>query len=54
MASAATSAGPMAAPTAADCVDITRDNFQAMLPMVEQKLQECAFFAIDCEMTGEC
>ena len=53
MASAATSAGPMAAPTAADCVDITRDNFQAMLPMVEQKLQECTFFAIDCEMTGE-
>ncbi len=35
-----------------DHVDITRDNFEAMLPTVEKCLSECAFFAMDCEMTG--
>jgi hypothetical protein len=33
-------------------VDITRDNFQKVLPAVKQALERCTFFAIDCEMTG--
>eukprot|EP00955_Chlamydomonas_euryale_P091418 364620-Chlamydomonas_euryale.AAC.8 len=36
-----------------DSVDITRENFERMLPVVEAALQECTFCAIDCEMTGE-
>lgn len=35
-----------------DCVDITRENFNAMLPAVEEALKECTFYAYDCEMTG--
>jgi len=35
-----------------DCVDITRENFKRMLPLVQKRLQECTFYALDCEMTG--
>lgn len=34
-------------------VDVTRANFGSAFPRVERALQECAFFSIDCEMTGE-
>lgn len=33
-------------------VDITKDNFQNMLPVVKEALDRCTFFAFDCEMTG--
>lgn len=33
-------------------VDITRDNFWAMLPLVKEALERCTFFAFDLEMTG--
>ena len=31
---------------------VTRHNFDEMLPLVRQALTDCSFFAIDCEMTG--
>lgn len=31
---------------------ITRSNFTQALPVLRQALQECEFFAFDCEMTG--
>ncbi len=33
-------------------VDITKQNFQEVLPAVKQALERCTFFAVDCEMTG--
>ncbi|KAG2487082.1 hypothetical protein HYH03_014327 [Edaphochlamys debaryana] len=36
----------------APAVDVTRHNFQAMLPVVRRYLSACDFFAFDCEMTG--
>jgi poly(A)-specific ribonuclease len=33
-------------------VDITKNNFDEVLPAVKQALERCTFFAIDCEMTG--
>lgn len=33
-------------------MDITRANFQDSLPIIQQALQDCHFFAVDCEMTG--
>lgn len=33
-------------------VDITRENFTQMLPMVQLALQQCEFYSFDCEMTG--
>jgi len=44
----------MAAPTNTvhDVVDITRHNFESSLPAVVKALQQCTFFAVDCEMTG--
>jgi hypothetical protein len=43
----------MAANQAAnDGVDVTRDNFEATLPSIKEALDECEFFAFDCEMTG--
>jgi hypothetical protein len=38
---------PAAAP-----LQVTRSNFAAVLPAVRQALQDCQFFAFDCEMTG--
>lgn len=32
--------------------EVTRSNFQEMLPVVKQALNECEFFSFDCEMTG--
>lgn len=31
---------------------ITRHNFTAVLPAVRQALEQCTFYAFDCEMTG--
>eukprot|EP00798_Chlamydomonas_sp_ICE-L_P007191 gene7191-299_t len=39
-------------PVVPDYVDITRDNFEEVFPMVESALKDCSFYAIDCEMTG--
>ena len=33
-------------------LQITRSNFQESLPIIQQALQDCQFFALDCEMTG--
>lgn len=33
-------------------VDITKHNFNEVLPAVKQALERCSFFAVDCEMTG--
>ena len=33
-------------------LQITKANFQQSLPIIKQALQECHFFAFDCEMTG--
>jgi hypothetical protein len=33
-------------------LQVTRSNFTAVLPAVRQALQDCQFFAFDCEMTG--
>jgi hypothetical protein len=33
-------------------VDITKNNFDEVLPAVKQALERCTFFAVDCEMTG--
>ena len=41
-----------AAATGTVHVDVTRENFQAMLPAVKEALDRCTFFAFDCEMTG--
>ncbi|GAX85783.1 hypothetical protein CEUSTIGMA_g13198.t1 [Chlamydomonas eustigma] len=38
--------------SAGDMVDITRDNFEDMFPLVEEALKDCNFFSLDCEMTG--
>jgi hypothetical protein len=37
---------------AAAPLQVTRSNFTAVLPAVRQALQDCHFFAFDCEMTG--
>ncbi|GIL80439.1 hypothetical protein Vretifemale_9634 [Volvox reticuliferus] len=37
---------------AAPDVDVTRHNFEVMLPIVRRYLAACDFFAFDCEMTG--
>ncbi|EFJ39774.1 hypothetical protein VOLCADRAFT_108501 [Volvox carteri f. nagariensis] len=56
---AASCAPPVATATAAasdrktsPAVDVTRHNFEVMLPMVRRYLASCDFFAFDCEMTG--
>ena len=33
-------------------LQVTKDNFSAVLPIVEQALKHCQFYAFDCEMTG--
>ena len=33
-------------------LQVTKDNFTAVLPIVEQALKHCQFYAFDCEMTG--
>jgi hypothetical protein len=35
-----------------DYVDITKETFHDVMPAVKEALQECSFFAFDCEMTG--
>ena len=36
-------------------VEVTRINFQETLPLVQTAIDQCSFFAIDCEFTGlEC
>ncbi|KXZ50071.1 hypothetical protein GPECTOR_18g5 [Gonium pectorale] len=37
---------------AAPAVDVTKHNFEAMLPVVRLYLSSCDFFSFDCEMTG--
>ncbi|GIL60258.1 hypothetical protein Vafri_14886 [Volvox africanus] len=54
---AATSDSGGSVPTAIDgkaapAVDVTRHNFEVMLPIVRRYLEACDFFAFDCEMTG--
>jgi hypothetical protein len=34
-------------------VDITKHNLKEMLPTIQDALDRCTFFALDCEMTGE-
>lgn len=46
-------AASMPSGQAEDGIDATRANFEATLPRVQKALQECSFFAIDCEMTGK-
>ena len=31
---------------------MTRDNFEAVLPKVQAALQQCLFYAFDCEFSG--
>ena len=33
-------------------LQVTKDNFLEVLPIVEQALKHCQFYAFDCEMTG--
>lgn len=33
-------------------MDVTRRNFQDVLPLVKDALNECAFYAVDTELTG--
>lgn len=33
-------------------VDITRENFARMIPMIQRALNQCEFYSFDCEMTG--
>jgi hypothetical protein len=33
-------------------LQVTRNNFTAVLPAVKSALQDCQFFSFDCEMTG--
>lgn len=33
-------------------MQVLRENFSATLPLVEQALQRCHFYAFDLEMTG--
>lgn len=33
-------------------MQVTKDNFDSTMPLVTQAVQECAFVAFDCEMTG--
>lgn len=33
-------------------MEVTRHNFAEMMPLVKQALEECQYYAIDCEMTG--
>ncbi|KAG2424232.1 hypothetical protein HYH02_015217 [Chlamydomonas schloesseri] len=50
---ASTSAAAAAADDkAAPSVDVTRHNFEAVLPAVRRYLGACDFYAFDCEMTG--
>lgn len=32
-----------------DCVDVTRDNIEEQLPVIERALKECSFYAFDNE-----
>ena len=36
----------------APIMEVTRDNFTAVLPTVVEALSTCSFYAFDCEMTG--
>ena len=36
----------------AEVPQVTRENFQEVLPAVKQALQACEYYAFDCEMTG--
>ncbi|RNA14887.1 poly(A)-specific ribonuclease PARN isoform X1 [Brachionus plicatilis] len=33
-------------------MDVTIDNFEQILPEIKQKIEECTFCSIDCELTG--
>lgn len=33
-------------------MEVTKDTFEEMLPIVEEALSECQFYSFDCEMTG--
>ncbi|KAF6265217.1 hypothetical protein COO60DRAFT_1035218 [Scenedesmus sp. NREL 46B-D3] len=33
-------------------VDVTRENFQKLLPTIKEALERCTFYSFDCEMTG--
>lgn len=33
-------------------LQVTKHNFQATLPAIQHALDECLFFAFDCEFTG--
>lgn len=33
-------------------MDITKDNFEEILPIFEEKLNSCDYMAVDAEMTG--
>ena len=33
-------------------LQVTKNNFSEVLPVVEQALKHCQFYAFDCEMTG--
>ena len=33
-------------------LQITKSNFQQSLPVIQQALNDCQFYALDCEMTG--
>lgn len=44
--------GGLMQPAGTTPLQVTRDNFAQALPVLRQALQECAFFAFDCEMTG--
>ena len=35
-----------------ECSQVLRDNFAATLPLLEDALQRCQFYALDLEMTG--
>eukprot|EP00199_Chlamydomonas_sp_CCMP681_P006020 CAMPEP_0119112234 /NCGR_PEP_ID=MMETSP1180-20130426/39335_1 /TAXON_ID=3052 ORGANISM="Chlamydomonas cf sp, Strain CCMP681" /NCGR_SAMPLE_ID=MMETSP1180 /ASSEMBLY_ACC=CAM_ASM_000741 /LENGTH=208 /DNA_ID=CAMNT_0007099627 /DNA_START=50 /DNA_END=673 /DNA_ORIENTATION=+ len=35
-----------------EMTDVTRSSFQATMPHIKEALNNCSFFAIDCEMTG--
>eukprot|EP00882_Tetradesmus_deserticola_P014874 GHRQ01015828.1.p1 GENE.GHRQ01015828.1~~GHRQ01015828.1.p1 ORF type:complete len:190 (+),score=56.60 GHRQ01015828.1:265-834(+) len=33
-------------------VDVTKENFQTVLPKIKEALEKCTFYSFDCEMTG--
>ncbi|GLC47457.1 hypothetical protein PLESTM_002076300, partial [Pleodorina starrii] len=51
-AAAATADSSAADGKTAPAVDVTRHNFEVMLPVVKRYLAACDYFAFDCEMTG--